>query len=294
MTLAPLPDTLPRDLTVMVVDGDLHTRNLLRQLLFELGIRSLLTARSGTEALDQQASCSGPLDLVLCSMDLSDMDGFTLTDRMRADQPDLNFVLLAHDATGRLVQEARGRNLVAYLLKPVAPDQLREKVVGALLHDRGYKSRSWRRSAEGQAFLDDATPEMRALFDLWDKARGEHAMPPREFLSDRGLRIGGAVERRIFIVTVEPPKPRLRYGFVGEELLARLGLNVVGTCVDEQHFLYRRYAQPAYDRVLRHRIPHYRRVGAIELLMRIRYQRLLLPFGNDDDVKMILGCVQPR
>jgi hypothetical protein len=46
--------------------------------------------------------------------------------------------------------------------------------------------------------------------------------------------------------------------------------------------------------VLRHRIPHYRRVGAIEMLMMFRYQRLLLPFGDETGVQMVLGCVRPR
>lgn len=289
-----LPDTLPRDLTVMVVDNDPHTRHLLRQLLLELGVRNLLLAASGAEALDLQAACSGPLDLVFTELRLPDTDGFALADTMGSRQPILNFVMMSYDATPQQVAEARNRNLVAYLTKPVSPEQVREKLVGALLHDRGYKSRSWRRSPEGQAFLDDATTEMRALFDIWDRARGGRPMPPREFLKEWDLKAGGPVEQHMFVVNVEPPKPRLRYTFVGAALLDRLGLNVVGTCVDEQHFLYRRYAQPAYDRVIRHRIPHYRRVGAIELMMRIRYQRLLLPFGDDSGVQTVLGCARPR
>jgi hypothetical protein len=29
-------------------------------------------------------------------------------------------------------------------------------------------------------------------------------------------------------------------------------------------------------------------------MMRIRYQRLLLPFGDDDGVHTVLGCARPR
>ena len=289
-----LPDTLPDDLTVMVVDHDPHARRLMRQLLLELGVRNMLMAATGAEALDLQAACSGPLDLVFTELRLPDTDGFALADTMAARQPILHFVLMSYEATPQQVAEARNRNLVAYMVKPVSPEQVREKLVGTLLHDRGYKSRSWRRSPEGQAFLEDATAEMRALFDIWDRARGGRPMPPREFLNEWDLKAGGPVEQHMFVVKVEPPKPRLRYTFVGTALLDRLGMNVVDTCVDEQHFLYRRYAQPAYDRVLKHRIPHYRRVGTIEMLMRIRYQRLLLPFGDADGVQMVLGCVRPK
>ena len=100
--------------------------------------------------------------------------------------------------------------------------------------------------------------------------------------------------RNIFIVDVEPPKPRLRYSFVGDALLARLGWNVEGTYIDEQNFIYRRYAEPAYARVIGHRLPHYRRVGAIERMILFRYQRLLLPFGDESGVQTVLGYARAR
>lgn len=292
--MKPLPDTLPRDLTVLLVDSDSHARHLLRQFLLELGVRNLLFAASAQEAADLQQACSGPLDLVLSELHLPDMDGLALFRQLQMHQPGLTFILVTWDTAEEAVRRGQEAGLGGYLAKPVSPEQLQEKIVGALLRDRSYKSRTWLRSAEGQAFQDDASPEMRALFDIWDRARGQNAMPPRAFLNHWDLRSGGPVERHLFIVHVEPPKPRLRYSFVGAALSARLGMDVVGRCVDEQHFLYRRYAQPAYDRVIRQRVPHYRRIGAIERMMMFRYQRLLLPFGDETGVQTVLGCARPR
>lgn len=136
---------------------------------------------------------------------------------------------------------------------------------------------------------------MRALYDIWNEARGEMAMPPREVLRELELRrTGSGFGRSIFIVEVEPPKPRLRYSFVGDALQARLGWNVEGTYIDQQNFIYRRYAEPAYARVIRHSLPHYRRVGAIERMILFRYQRLLLPFGDESGVQTVLGYARPR
>ncbi|MFN4308994.1 MAG: response regulator [Ferrovibrio sp.] len=293
--MKPLPDTLPRDLTVMVVDPDRHTRNLLRRLLLDMGLRNLLFAADAAEALDLQAACAGPLDLALTELHLPGVDGLVLAQRLTAMQPDLPVVVLSWDATEKTVAQAREAGLAAFLAKPVAPDQLYEKIIGTLHSDPGYRAREWLRSEEGLAFAAEATPDMRALYDIWNEARGSLTMPPRSFLQELELRrTDSGFGRNIFIVDVEPPKPRLRYSFVGDALLARLGWNVEGTYIDEQNFIYRRYAEPAYARVIGHRLPHYRRVGAIERMILFRYQRLLLPFGDESGVQTVLGYARAR
>jgi hypothetical protein len=55
--------------------------------------------------------------------------------------------------------------------------------------------------------------------------------------------------------------------------------------------LHRRYAQPAYERVLTQRVPHYRAVKGIEGFLLLRYRRLMLPFGDASGVQAVLGCV---
>ncbi|WP_300299751.1 response regulator [Ferrovibrio sp.] len=293
--MKPLPDTLPQDLTVMVVDPDRHLRNLLRRLLLDLGVRNILFAADAREALDLQAACGGPLDIVLSDLRLPDMDGLDLLRRMQEAQPGLSAVMLSWEATEKIVAQARAANLAAFLAKPVAPEQLHEKIIGALQRDRGFQSREWLRTNEGLAFRNEATTEMRALYDIWNQARGDRPMPPRDVFRDWELRRNDTrFGQHVFIVDVEPPKPRLRYSFVGDALLARLGWDVQGSCVDEQNFLYRRYAEPAYARVIRHRLPHYRRVGAIERMILFRYQRLLLPFGDESGVQTVLGYARPR
>ena len=74
------------------------------------------------------------------------------------------------------------------------------------------------------------------------------------------------------------------------DMIKRLGRDPTGKCLDEQPFLYRRHAQPAYDKVLRDRMPHYRHVQSIETLFLLDYRRLLLPFGDDGHVSSILVC----
>jgi len=129
---------------------------------------------------------------------------------------------------------------------------------------------------------------------MWNELRGEDALPSPSLLSKNPWKGRGNLERHLFLVEVEQPKPRLRYAYVGEALAARLTWRVQGRYLDEQNFIYRRYAQPAYDRVIKHRLPHYRHIGAVERMILFRYRRLLLPFGDSSGVQSVLGFVKPR
>ncbi len=99
-------------------------------------------------------------------------------------------------------------------------------------------------------------------------------------------------DRVTFVVDVERPGPRLRYVHVGADLRARFPRDPTGQCIDEMPFLHRRYAMPAYERILNARIPHFRTVKGIEGFLLLRYRRLMLPFAQDGEVRKILGCVE--
>jgi hypothetical protein len=128
------------------------------------------------------------------------------------------------------------------------------------------------------------------LFAAWDRARARAPFPGRAALAEWRLDHQGGITGSLALVEVERPGPRLRYRHVGANLAKRLGRDPTGKCLDEQPYLYRRHAQPGYDKVLRDRVPHYRHVRVIETLFLLDYRRLLLPFGDDGHVSSILAC----
>ncbi|MBI3505453.1 MAG: response regulator [Proteobacteria bacterium] len=286
-----LPDTFPTDLVVLVADDDAFARTLITKMLERIGIGTVLQAADGAEALALVASGMARIDAVLSDLHMPKLNGFELFEAIRAIDPALPFLLVTGDARERAVAEARAREISAYIVKPLSPAQLREKLAATLLRDPGYANRIWLRTEEGQAFRREASERMQAVYEIWQVGRTDGTIPPVEMLRRWGIEKQAPFDRTIFTVDVVPPGPRLRYSHVGADILAQFGRDPTGECIDEQPFLHRRYAMPAYDRVLENRIPHFRTVKGIEGFLLLKYRRLLLPFGDASGVKAVLGCV---
>jgi two-component system chemotaxis response regulator CheY len=287
-----LPDTLPADLVVLVVDDDAFARTLIKKMLESIGVASVLLAADGDEALAILAAGMARVDAVVSDLHMPKRNGFELFDAVRRIQPDLPFFVVTGDAREQAVAEARARDISGYVVKPLSPAQIREKLVATLLRDPGYKIRNWGRSEEGIAFGREASELMRTIYDVWRVGRTDGTMPPRDMLRRWGVERQTPFDRTTFTVDVEPPGPRLRYTYVGPDLRAQFPRDPTGSYLDEQGFLHRRYARPAYDRVLGERVPHFRTVKGIEGLFMLRYRRLLLPFGDaETGVSAILGCI---
>lgn len=283
-----LPENLPADLVALVVDDDAFARTLARKLLESLGVATVLMAENGAEAVALVASGAARIDAVLCDLHMPGMDGFEVRRRLRDLAPDLPFVMVTGDGREAAIVAARAHEISAYLVKPISPKQLREKLIGAFVRLRGNSD--WLRGPEGVAFKREASPAMKALFDAWASARAGASMPDRGTLSEWRLDETGFFANSLALVEVERPGPRLRYRHVGADLVSKLGRDPTGECVDEQPFVHRRHAEPGYLKVVAEKAPHYRRVRAIETLFLLDYRRLLLPFGDRENVAAVLAC----
>jgi two-component system chemotaxis response regulator CheY len=284
-----LPDTFPTDLVVLVADDDAFARTLLRKMLEGIGVSNVLLAADGDEALAIYRSGMARIDVIISDLHMPKKNGFEFFDAVRAVDPAMPFLLVTGDARERAVAEARAREISAYVVKPLSPAQLREKLVATLMRDPAYANRQWLRSEEGLAFQREASELLRTTFDVWRVGRTDGTMPPTDMLRRWEIRKQEPYSRMTFVVDVEGE--RLRYAFVGSDIRARFGRDPTGECIDEQPYLYRRYAMPAYTRVLEARVPHFRTVKGIEGFLLLKYRRLMLPFGDASGVKAILGCV---
>lgn len=286
-----LPDDFPTDLVVLVAEDDAFARNLLGKMLAQIGVANVLMAADGEEALALIASGMAQIDLVLSDLHMPKRNGFELLDAIRALDADIPFLLVTGDARERAVVAAREREISAYLVKPVSPQQLREKIAAALRRQPGYTKRIWRRTEEGQSFEREASDRLRAAFDIWRLGCDGDSIPTMAMLARWGVERLPPFDRTSFVVETVEPGPRLRYAYVGADILAKFSHDPTGEHVDEQSAVHRYYAMPAYERVLATRGPHFRAVKGIEGLFLFRYRRLLLPFGDDARIGAIVGCV---
>ena len=91
---------------------------------------SVLTATSGSEALQIARSCPGGLDLLLSDIEMPGMDGATLVQQLRVESPGLPVILMSGTcdlAALRVSKPAR------FLSKPFSMSELAE-MARAMLH----------------------------------------------------------------------------------------------------------------------------------------------------------------
>lgn len=119
---------------LLVVDDDTRARYALVRMLRGLGIRSVIEAGDGSEAL---ARCDRiAFDAILCDADTAPVDGLTFLQSVRTRPQSLcrsvPVLLLTARSTPTLALAAREGGASALLLKPPGPDLLRQKLNRAL------------------------------------------------------------------------------------------------------------------------------------------------------------------
>jgi CheY-like chemotaxis protein len=123
MMSAPPPNIEPFDLRILVVETDERYRRLAHAMLGKLGC-TVETTRTGAEALAQ--SRTETYDMALVDLRLSDMTGYDLFCRLRAERPQFSVVLttdFGYDSTHSIIR-ARQEGLLGVLYKPFRLDQI--------------------------------------------------------------------------------------------------------------------------------------------------------------------------
>ena len=122
------PEVL-RDAPVLVIDDNAANRQILTGLLKHWGAQaaSAAGATDGLAALESAAHGGRPFQLVLLDVQMPEMDGFALAERIQNERPVPIIVLTS---AGRIGDAARCRELgvVGYLTKPVAAAELLETI----------------------------------------------------------------------------------------------------------------------------------------------------------------------
>lgn len=139
-----------RELNVLVVDDDPSVTRFLERTLLRLGARSVRIAGNGAEALAQEVGSGSPFDLILCDLQMPELDGIAFLRHLGA-RGFPGAVLLVSGAGERLLRavEGLGREhdleIVGVLEKPIGTSEL-----GASL-ERARVRRSARKAREGVA-----------------------------------------------------------------------------------------------------------------------------------------------
>ena len=120
---------------VLVVDDQLTMREVTRLALQEMGIRHILDAENGKDAL--QTATTQPLDMIISDFNMPELDGLGLLRAVRGHPAvrKLPFILVTGRGDNALVVTAAQAGVNNYIVKPFTSEMLRgkiEQVVGKL------------------------------------------------------------------------------------------------------------------------------------------------------------------
>jgi two-component system response regulator AtoC len=155
---------------VLVVDDDPSARKVARANLSLEGFE-VVVASGGQEALARLAE-SDPL-AVVSDLQMPDMDGIALMERIRAVRPSLPVVLVTAHATVETAVEAMRKGALHYLTKPIRYDELALVLRHAVAHERQRRDvnrlRGELERASGFEEMVGSSPAMREVFSIVDQ-----------------------------------------------------------------------------------------------------------------------------
>ncbi len=119
-------------LKVLVVDDQEFVRTIVKKMLMQLGVQTVLEAQDGNSGLE--AVVRDVPDLVICDVQMRPMDGFGFIKMLRAT-PAVHHtpvIMLTAHTDAATVARAKELAIGAFLAKPILPPALKEKMVRVL------------------------------------------------------------------------------------------------------------------------------------------------------------------
>lgn len=125
------------NLSVLIVDDDQFQVDFVSDLLTDLGVKKIIAANGGKQGLAAFDSASVKPDLLLCDIQMPDIDGFEFMSAMRDREFKGGVILMSgqgsrvlHSAS--LVAQLSRQNFLGNIEKPVSKEALVDKIKNIL------------------------------------------------------------------------------------------------------------------------------------------------------------------
>jgi two-component system chemotaxis response regulator CheY len=117
-----------KDINILIVDDLSAMREIIRNLLHELGFDNTSEADNGQTALPMLKT--GNFDFLVTDWSMPDMDGLTLLKTVRADEQlgDLPVLMVTAEAKREQIVDAAEAGVNAYIVKPFTAETLKDKI----------------------------------------------------------------------------------------------------------------------------------------------------------------------
>ena len=113
---------------ILTLDDESHMRSLIRAVLSQFGCRDIYQARNGSAALELFEANS--IDLVICDWMMEPMNGFQFLTELRkfAKGAQVPVIMLTGNSDPWDALKVEHLNIAAWLVKPITPNQLIERI----------------------------------------------------------------------------------------------------------------------------------------------------------------------
>jgi two-component system chemotaxis response regulator CheY len=121
-------DLIDNEPQVMIVDDIPGTREILRDMLEEMGFKHIVEASDGREALEKLQKERA--QLIICDYMMKDMSGLDLLSQIR-NHPylvDIPFIVVSAVGDVPVIETAKQLGAAEYIVKPLSFQLLRRKV----------------------------------------------------------------------------------------------------------------------------------------------------------------------
>ena len=117
-----------KDINILIVDDFSAMRQIIRNLLHEIGFDNTSEADNGQTALPMLKT--GNFDFLVTDWSMPDMDGLTLLKTVRADEQlgDLPVLMVTAEAKREQIVDAAEAGVNAYIVKPFTAATLKDKI----------------------------------------------------------------------------------------------------------------------------------------------------------------------
>ena len=122
----------------LVIDDDRPSREILSDLLYELGFKNVVEAPSGEDALHYLNKHPEWRGIILCDWNMPNMTGAELYAHVKKNNPDVPFIMVTGRNDEDSVIYAKDSGIYAYILKPFSLQELGRKVAKVSLNHATY------------------------------------------------------------------------------------------------------------------------------------------------------------
>lgn len=119
------PQERMQDIKVLIADDSAVMRHVLKQILYKIGIKDVLTAANGEQAWELLEN-GEKIDLVFADLKMPRLSGIKVLDRVRASASlgDLPVIIISSETETSSILEAGKHGATAYVVKPFSVENI--------------------------------------------------------------------------------------------------------------------------------------------------------------------------